>query len=208
MEAIRVFDRSRLDYEYQEDYGVETFLEHQFAGEDHKLRAEYTFSGHPEKEDNRYATRYTSPASPTEFDNTSIQPLENKNQVSLDYNNKLNNNSRFEAGYAGEINHSDYNFLVDSFDPLQNIFVTDPGKTNRFIFDETIHALYATYQQTFGEFGLLAGLRAEQSYTTSDLVTTQSVYKNNYLKLYPTMHLSYHISDAFELQPARSPPRE
>jgi outer membrane receptor protein involved in Fe transport len=200
LSPTQVYDRNRLDHEYQEDYGFDAFFEHKFPTEDHKLRTEFSFSGHPEKEDNHYTNLYSYPDAPIAYDNTLIQPLENKTQLSLEYSDPLTDHSTLEAGYAGELNYSNYDFNVTYFDPGQQSFVTDPGKTSRFVFDETIHALYATYSRTFGDFSLLAGLRAEQSYTTSDLVTLDSVLKNSYLNVYPTLHLSYKLSDAAELQ--------
>jgi outer membrane receptor protein involved in Fe transport len=200
MIPTQAYDRNRLDHEYQEDYGFDTFFEHKFPAENHKLRAEFSFSGHPEKEDNHYTNLFSLPAAPAQYDNTLIQPLENKTQVSLEYSDPLTEHSTLEAGYAGEFNYSNYDFNVSYFDPSQQALVTDLGKTSRFIFNETIHALYATYYRSFGDFSLLAGLRTEQSYTTPNLVTRDSVFSNSYLKLYPTLHLSYRISEAAELQ--------
>jgi outer membrane receptor protein involved in Fe transport len=51
-----------------------------------------------------------------------------------------------------------------------------------------------------GKFGFLAGLRAEQAYVNSNQVTTDTVMKNQYFRLYPTLHLSYKITDIHELQ--------
>ena len=196
----QVYDRNRLDHEYQEDYGFDAFVEHKFPGEDHKLRGEFSFSGHPEKEDNHYTNLYSLPAYPVGYDNTLIQPLENKTQVSVDYSDPLTEHSAFDAGYAGEIDYSNYDFNVTYFDPYQQLMVTDPGKTSRFVFDQGVHALYATYEQSFGDFTALAGLRGEQSYITSDLVTRDSLLKNSYAEIYPTLHLSYRLSGSAELQ--------
>jgi outer membrane receptor protein involved in Fe transport len=200
MAPAREYDRNRLDYEYQEDYGVEAFFENKFPAEDQKLRTEFSFSGHPEKEDNHYTNFYFLPPGLTQYDYTLIKPLENQTQLSVDYSDPLSDHSALEAGYAGEFNHSDYRFNVGTFDLNQQVFVTDPGRSSRFIFNETIHALFVTYRQSFGAFGFLAGLRTEQSYTTSNLVTLNSVFSNSYFKMYPTLHLSYKLSEAAELQ--------
>ena len=200
LNPTQVYDRNRLDHEYQEDYGFDAFFDHKFPDEDHKLRGELSFSGHPEKEDNHYTNLYSLPGAPVSFDNTLIQPLENKTQVSVDYSDPLTDHSAFEAGYAGEIDYSNYDFNVTNFDPLQQLFVTDPGKTSRFVFDQAVHALYATYERSFGDFTMLAGLRGEQSYITSDLVTRDSVIRNSYAEFYPTLHLSCKLSEAAELQ--------
>jgi outer membrane receptor protein involved in Fe transport len=47
---------------------------------------------------------------------------------------------------------------------------------------------------------MLAGLRAEQTYTTSNLVTLDSVLSNSYFTVYPTLHLSCQLSGSAELQ--------
>jgi outer membrane receptor protein involved in Fe transport len=107
---------------------------------------------------------------------------------------------QLEAGYEGEFNNSDYDFTSEYFDQSQQAFVIDKAKTNRFLYDDAIHALYGTWRQSFGKFGFQAGLRAEQVYTTSNLVTLDSTMKNEYFSLFPTLHLSYKFSPMAELQ--------
>lgn len=196
----QLYDRARLDNEYQEDYGADVFVEHKFPGEEHKLRAEYSFSGHPEKEDNHYTNLFWFPPDPTQYDATLIQPLENQNQISIDYSNPLSDRSALEAGYAGEFDHSDYRFTISNFYLAQQAWVTDPAKSSRFLFDETIHALYATLRQSFGSLTVLAGVRAEHSSITTDQVTQNLNLFNSYIKLYPTLHLSYGLGETTELQ--------
>jgi len=195
-----VYDRNRLDHEYQEDYGFDAFFEHRFPTENHRLRGEFSFSGHPEKEDNHYTNVYALPAAPDGFDNTLIQPLENKTQFSVEYSDPLTDRSTLEAGYAGELDYSNYDYDVTNFDTAQQSFVTDLGKTSRFVFDQGIHALYATYANSLGDLSALVGLRAEQSYTTCNLVTRDSVLRNSYIEIYPTLHLSCRIGESAELQ--------
>ncbi len=196
----QMFDRTRLDYEFQKDYGFTAFFQHKFTGDDHKLRLEFAFSGHPEQEDNRFTDFYLLPSGPSQFNNTLIKPRENRTQISLDYSDPLTDHSSLEAGYSGEINHGDYNFLVQNFDPAAGLYVTDYGKTSHFVFDETIHALYATYEHSFGAFRLLGGLRTEHARTTANLATVDSVLTGSYFNLYPTLHLLYRFSESAELQ--------
>ena len=76
----------------------------------------------------------------------------------------------------------------------------DPTKSNRFSHDQTIHAFYATYGRSFNEFSFLAGLRPEFAATQSVLVDTGQVITNDYNRVYPSLHTSYQLTAASELQ--------
>lgn len=73
-------------------------------------------------------------------------------------------------------------------------------RTNLFLYKEFIQALYFTYGKSYDAFGYSAGLRAEQVNINGHLVTLDSVIKNTYFKLYPTLHLSYKINERQEIQ--------
>jgi len=194
------YNRNRYDPEYEEEYGLTTYFEHDFPKKDHKLRLEFTASQSPEQEDNHFTNIYDLPVSSTSYDNTLIKQADNRNQLSLDYSNPLSEGSLLEAGYAGEFNNADLDFHAESFDANQQHFVKDSLETNQFLYDGVINALYGTYKESFGAFGLLAGLRAEQAHIKSDLVTRDSVVSNDYFNFYPTIHLSYKLSGSTELQ--------
>jgi outer membrane receptor protein involved in Fe transport len=92
------------------------------------------------------------------------------------------------------------NYLGTYIDPIQQQLVTDLTKTTHFTYDETIHALYATYENSIGSLTFLGGLRTEQSFINANLISSDSLITNNYFELYPTLHLSYKINSLLELQ--------
>jgi len=194
------YNRNRYDPEYEKEYGFTAYFEHDFPKEDHKLRLEFTASRSPEQEDNHFTTSYLLPAASTIYDNTLIKQDNRRNQLSLDYTNPLSDKSTLEAGYAGEFNNDDFDFYAESFNGGQGQFAKDTTRTNRFLYDGRIHAVYATYKQSFGAFGVQGGLRTEGAIIKSDLVTRDSTVSNSYFNLYPTLHLSYKLSSAAELQ--------
>ena len=198
--VINQYDRLRVDDQYEKEYSVRAYIEHAFPGEDHKLRFEASISRAPEQENNHYTNSYAVPAIPNEYDNTLIKNTDDKDELTVEYQNPLSEQSSLEAGYVGQFNSSDLDYFAESFDPGQGRFVTDFTRTNRFQFDETIHALYTTYKRSFGNFGLLAGLRGEKSHVKAHLVTFDSTLINGYFKIYPTLHLSYKLSTFSELQ--------
>ena len=195
-----VFDRYRYDPEYEDEFGLTAFYEHNFPGEDHKLRAEFKASRQPEQEDNHYTNVNFVPLGANTYDNMRISNNEMKNELSIDYTNPLDEHTTFEAGYAGELNNYDFDFHAEKSDSTTQGFIIDIAKTNRFKYDETIHALYSTLEHSFGKFGVLGGLRAEHVFTKANQITRDSVTDNSHFTLFPTMHLSYKLSDALELQ--------
>lgn len=194
------YSRNRFDPEYEKEYGFTTYLQRNFPKEEHTLRLEFTTTQSPEQEDNHFTNMYSLPANSTSYDNTLITQGDSRNQLSLDYSNPLTENSTVEAGYAGEFKSNNFDFYAEYFDTILRHFVKDVTKTNRFLFDESINALYVTYKQSFGAFGFLGGLRTEQASRKSDLVTKDYIFSDRYFTIFPTMHLSYKLSGTAELQ--------
>jgi outer membrane receptor protein involved in Fe transport len=192
------YGRNRWDDEFEVEYGFKFFAEHKFEKKDHKVRLEFSNSEAPEQEDNHYTDLYWLPPAPNQYDNTLIKQTEGKNELTVDYSDPLSEESNFEAGYAGEINSTDMDFYGESFDQIKKAFIKDMAATNRFMYDETIHAFYATYEQSWGRLGFMAGLRAEQSRVKSNLVTLDSTITNSYFSLFPTVHVSWKLNEAAE----------
>jgi outer membrane receptor protein involved in Fe transport len=86
------------------------------------------------------------------------------------------------------------------FDPAAGAWMVDTARTNRFIYEDTIHAFYTTYGRPVGKFGLLAGLRFEQANIHTNQVTAHLVDHNDYFHVYPTLHLNYNLSETGQLQ--------
>jgi outer membrane receptor protein involved in Fe transport len=132
-------------------------------------------------------------------DNTLIIQHDHQQQVAADYTNPMSEDSKLEAGYLGSFAQLDQNFYGELYDTLQNKFLKDVVKSNRFLYNEYVHAFYVTYQHPFMKFSYSVGLRAEQANIKGNLVTRDSLIKNDYTKVYPTLHLAYKLNSA-ELQ--------
>lgn len=197
---VESYTRNRYDPEYEKEYGFSSYLQHNFLTDEHTLRLEYTYSRSPEQEDNHYSNVYTVPAIPTTYDNTVIRQDDKRNRLTLEYSHPIDDETSLEAGYNGDFDSDDLDFHAEYFDPAQGTFIKDTMKTNQFLYDGDIQALYATFKHSFGDFGFLGGLRAEQSFISSNLVTTNLVVTNNYFNWYPSLHLSLKLTPAAELQ--------
>jgi outer membrane receptor protein involved in Fe transport len=198
--VIGDFDRTRYDPEYEWSLEGAATYRHKFAKEDHELSLEFKSSTKQEQEDNHYADIFHLPGQAPTYDNTLIKNGERGTEAIVEYVYPIDDQSKFEAGYTRTDNHLDQDFGVFNFDPTAGRFVVDATRSNRFKHDDVIDAFYVTYARTFDKFGLLAGLRPEQAQITSRLVNTGTSIPNDYSRIYPSLHLTYRLSDKHEVQ--------
>ncbi|MFH0990368.1 MAG: TonB-dependent receptor [bacterium] len=194
------YTRNLSQDQFEREYSLTMRGEHKFPEEDHQLQVEYKASRQIDNEDDHFTTLYQVPRSPDQLENIFDKQDENQQELSLDYSNPLFDNSMLEAGYSGEFNRIALDYVQELFNPIQQKFLIDIGRSNRFILDQNIHAFYSTFQHSFGKFGILGGLRAERVTTTSNLVTRDSIINNSYNSLYPSLHLTYKFSEEAEVQ--------
>jgi iron complex outermembrane recepter protein len=71
----------------------------------------------------------------------------------------------------------------------------DRGRTNDFVYSETINAVYADFSKEFKKLSIKLGLRGEQTISKGKQVTTDSVFTRNYFQLFPTGYLQYRWND-------------
>ncbi len=194
------YDRTRTDPEWQKTLEFALTFQHSFAEEGHELSAEFKRDRHQEQEDNHYSNIYRTPITPTTFDYTTIKPTETGNEFTADYTRPLAHDANLNAGYSLEVDRNDADFRGGNIDPLTRLSSLDPTKTNRFLYQDHIHALYATYGRPFGKFGVLAGLRFEDTTVDTNQITSHLLDKTNYRRLYPSLHLSYNVSETGQFQ--------
>ncbi|MCL5030138.1 MAG: TonB-dependent receptor [Bacteroidetes bacterium] len=106
---------------------------------------------------------------------------------------------KFETGYNFTYRHRgngnnalDYSYLTNSWQDSLNL-------SNLFRYKENIHALYLTYSNNFGKWGVKAGIRTENLNTNGEQITTNENFTQNFLNFFPNFNLSYKLSDLFQL---------
>lgn len=187
------YDRLRRAPETEKEKDLTAYWQHNFSKEDKELRVELTVSASQEKDDNYFTTFYHFPSQPSSFNNTFIKDGDKEQELSVDFTNPISEDSKMELGYLGSFNKIDLNFRNEYYDIQQQRFVNDIIKSNQFTYSESIHAAYGTYQRSYEKFGYSAGFRAEQVFIRGNLVTKDSLIRNNYFKIFPTLHLSYQL---------------
>lgn len=194
------YNRNRYLPEMESDLELASFYQHNFGKEGHDLNVNFTKSFSKEQEDNYYTNIYRLPRVQTNFDNMFYHHSNNVSQLLAEYANPLSEESKLEAGYELDNVTNDMDLHRDTTAMNKTVFAKDNSRSNQFIRSEYTHVLYATYEHEYGKFGFLAGLRGEITHTKADLVTQNKVIQSHYNRLYPTLHLSYKITDSHELQ--------
>ncbi len=129
----------------------------------------------------------------------------NNTSIKLDYEYKINDNHRIEAGYKGDISDDD-SPVITYTDEAHTL--PDTLLYNKFRYKQNTHALYATYSGRIGKFGYQIGLRGEywnvktRSYGWQEEQSGRipGYTSKDFFKLFPSAFISYEISEGQEIQ--------
>lgn len=111
----------------------------------------------------------------------------------VDYTLPFTDESSLETGLKYSWVQSDNDMRYDQF--VGGNWQSDLNRSNHFIYTEQVSAAYASYKNQFGKLGVQTGLRAEYSVTDGHSLTISNRVKRDYLDLFPTVFLSYAVSD-------------
>ncbi len=111
----------------------------------------------------------------------------------VDYTKPLNATSKFEAGIKSAFTQTDNEAIYTN--TIDGVTLPDFGLSNKFLYDEWIHAAYINYNRKLGKLDLQLGLRAE---TTSlkgkqlgNEVQPDTNFTRTYTNVFPTFYASY-----------------
>lgn len=112
----------------------------------------------------------------------------------IDYIDRIGENWKLETGIKSTQRNVGSDFRAFTNSSISDDLLLDESRSNDFEFGETIMAGYAIVGRSSGKIGIQAGLRAEQALTDSYLVTTDSLFENDYFSLFPSGHLKYQFN--------------
>ncbi|WP_374163565.1 outer membrane beta-barrel protein [Arcticibacter sp. MXS-1] len=103
--------------------------------------------------------------------------------IKADYVHPLSKTMKVEAGYKSSWVKTDNDFQFNRFE--NNVWNNDPSRSNHFVYKENINAAYVNARKEFKKWNLQAGLRAEQTNSKGNLITTGQVATRHYLDFFP-----------------------
>ena len=130
--------------------------------------------------------------------------------IKLQYENAINDKVKLEAGYNGSFSHESSPQESFEADNWYGIGLTeDKAYFNRFVYDNDIHALYASLSYKFNKLSIMAGLRGEYWRINTESLNWQQEhgeaekdkpFKKDYFQLFPSLFMSYQITQSQQLQ--------
>lgn len=153
---------------------------------------------------NREMTQYIDYLNPT-YDNDYAFDMRDKSTednnravLTVNYSHPFSKNLRMETGY--DLKYSGRNSVYQYY--YYGAQTPDPTSYD-FTSDEFIHALYATLGYSYGKWSGQLGLRGEVVRSTASKTSASSdktSFDKNYTSPFPTLHLSYQISETQSAQ--------
>jgi outer membrane receptor protein involved in Fe transport len=109
-----------------------------------------------------------------------------------DYTYPITKTFKFEAGvkYSDVKTDNMLNAQILSGDN----YVNDPARTNHFIYNEKIAAGYLNLSKTYNKTSVQLGLRAENTTSNGNLVTTGQVVAREYLNFFPSVFINHNLA--------------
>lgn len=104
-------------------------------------------------------------------------------------------NGKFEAGYKSVFREFDNDFVFENFINETDEWIVNTDVSNRFLYQEQVHALYAIYQHSFEKFDISLGTRVEQTIVDTRLYNTGEENEQRYLNPFPSVQGLYRVTD-------------
>ena len=195
-------DNEEEEDEENLDYNIR--FERKFSGKDHKLTASLVYTSEWERE-------YTE-AFEQDFDgnnqflNLDESIIDNEEdtretRIQVDYERPIGEKGKFEVGYLSNIRNIDTRFQVDEFNQETRVWEILQNQSNRFDYDEDIHAFYSSFGNDLGSrFSYQLGLRAEYTMVETLLKDTEEGNRSEYMSLFPSVFLNYELKEGNALQ--------
>jgi outer membrane receptor protein involved in Fe transport len=135
------------------------------------------------------------PTGPDIFDQQRLDNHLHRTELKGDLTQPFADMSKLKLGF--DVQYDDNAYRNRGFDGLA--LTPDAALTNLFQFRQTISAAYATYERPLGDLTVLAGLRVEDVDMDLDQATLGRKVSHDYLRAYPSLHLSWKLSDSQQL---------
>ncbi len=191
---------NRQNRETEDNYSLDNALiyERLFDEDGREFRAVASHSYRDQLE-NQDIDVYSGTVNPDNEEPTGLERAANDEfrQTSIlqaDYVQPLGD-GKMELGYKSTFRSFDNDYLYEIQDPNSGAWINQENVSNRFLYQDQIHALYAIYAHSFDRFDLSVGSRLEQTFVDTQLYNTGEENDQQYLNFFPSMQALYKMSN-------------
>lgn len=118
--------------------------------------------------------------------------------LKTDFTKVFKNDWKLESGIKTSFVKADND--LQFFDVSSGIPDVEEGKTNHFIYEENINAVYGNVIKNWEKFKVNFGLRMENTNVTGTQIVTNTINKKNYTQLFPSAVFSYNLNEKNNLE--------
>ncbi len=115
------------------------------------------------------------------------------NTEKIDYTLPFHKTMKFEAGLKSSYVKTDNNLQAQKQDSGGS-FVNDTTRTNHFIYEETVSAAYVNLSKVYKTTQVQIGLRAENTHSIGNSLTTKQIVDRTYTDLFPSVFINHSLS--------------
>jgi len=109
-------------------------------------------------------------------------------EIRSDYTLPLGKDSKFEAGYQGQIRSSEADTKQFEYNPLNELYEYQASFSHDVNYDRNVHGLYTTYASKIGKFGYQLGFRTELTNREIKYLGEDENFTINRWDFFPTLH--------------------
>ena len=184
--------------EYQVNY------KRDFKGNGHELTAQFQYRDNSESQLSAIDSANLLLDSPLElYQRSSNEELDRNVLMQVDYVYPFKKGQKFEAGYRGTLREIANDYIVEQVDGAGNFFPL-VNFSNKFTYNEDVHALYSIYENKMVKWGYQVGLRVEQTNITTFQRETNDTNHKDYLNAFPSAFITYNLDNMRTLQASYS----
>jgi outer membrane receptor for ferrienterochelin and colicin len=192
--ATKVTDRHSDGYEWRIDAAQGLSLERKLQHDAETLRFNWQRSVMRERETYLYSNRTTVPPQPDSRDRLHLSLDLVTTHSALDYILPLSNGRTLKLGY--DLTRQDNNYDNSGGDVLSSgLYAPNPDISNSFRYRQKVEAAYVTLASPLGQWDSLTGFRFEQTNVRTLQINGGLINHTAYARLYPSLHLSRHLSE-------------
>ncbi|WP_298140731.1 outer membrane beta-barrel protein [Flavobacterium sp.] len=117
----------------------------------------------------------------------------NVKSIKADYSQAFSEKSKLEIGLKSSLVSSDND--VKFYDVIGNENVLDITRSNHFLYDENINALYGSYATSYKKWDFQGGLRIENTNTKGEQLATNETFSRDYTNFFPNLVVNRTLSE-------------
>lgn len=128
-----------------------------------------------------------------------------ENTIQIDYVHPFGDKFKLETGIKTILRDVKSDFSFDTLNIANNIYQRDASRTDIFDYTQDVYSGYVSTTFKFGpNYGLIAGMRFEDTEITGDLEQQNSTFENSYNNWLPSVILSRKVGKSTTLKAAYS----